>query len=226
MKRNLLALVAVLVLVAVASRLQHDPQRTGLENDLKASLESLWGTHGHRAEVVDAKGGLVARLSVDMPKTGSLEWNEPFLRFVAARHPHLPLAGLEVTPSSPHQGQTQEPRIELLRRQTQSLVDGALGPGQALVLLAGIDSNEAQSLAPQQMEERAPVQQAVPDQGAPRMKREYSPEASPVVAPLRVLEECLVVLPEVPDNRLKVVQAQIQAEAPCQQFRVVRLPSL
>jgi len=225
-KKNLVALVAVLLLVAVASRMQRDPERAALEKDMKASLEALWDTHNHQAEVVEAKGGLLARIIVDAPKTGTPEWNEPFLRFVAARHPKVALAGLEIEPALAPAA--QQPRVELLRRQTQSLVDGALGPGQGLILLTAIDSNETRGVQPPPvlLEQSAPSMAAPrgPNDGAPAVRRRDS--VIPIPTKPKVVEECLVILPQVAEQQLGSLQAQIQTEAPCDRFRIVRLPAL
>lgn len=230
MKKNLLALVAVLVMVALAASLHKDPARASLESDLRGSLEQLWGTTGHQVETLNAKGGVVVRVKVDLPKQCIVSWNEPFVRFVTARHPGIPISGVEVSPSAQ---QPASPRIELLRRQTQALVDGSLGAGRGLILLEGTES--AASVAPSEMpmqekvmERKAAVPSESPHQGAPRIRsNSNSIVATPDVSPgPAITQECLVLTAEVPNEQVRQLQAQIQAQVACPQFRLVKLPAL
>lgn len=230
MKKNLLALVAVLVMVALAASLHKDPARAGLESDLRGSLEQLWGTTGHQVETLNAKGGVVVRVKVDLPKQGIVAWSEPFVRFVVARHRGIPISGVEVTPAAE---QAANPRIELLRRQTQALVDGSLGAGHGLILLEGTEAAASGAPAEMPIQEKTLERQADPSGGAPflaapRVKgrsNSVEPVPSISVGPA-ITQECLVLAAEVPDEQVRQLQAQIQAQVACPQFRVVRLPAL
>ncbi|MFN8608100.1 MAG: hypothetical protein U0931_11255 [Vulcanimicrobiota bacterium] len=230
MKKNLLALAAVLMLVAVAARMQRDPERDALERDLQGGLERLWGTTGHQVEFVQASAGLTARVKVALPKQGLPEWSEPFVNFVTARHPKVGLVALEVQPAV---NQPPGPRIELLRRQTQALVDGAVGAGNGLVLLSGSEGDQPvqqQEDRQKMMENQAPPMESAPSahpHGAPRMRIRNSVEPTPSAPATPVISaECLVLGVELPDERLRQLQDQIQAQVPCSQFRVVKLPPL
>ena len=226
MKKNLLALVAVLLLVAVAARLGKDPEGAALEADLRVSLERLWGTHNHQVNLAEQ----ALHVKIDLPKEGLSEWGDPFVRFVAARHPKVEVKEFDISPSQPGQ---VAPRFELLQRQTQAVVDGALGSGHGLSLMFGYE--EVPQRGPQQSLSNQPMKitarQAAPDDGpgsgAPALESDSAIRQAPYLPSTpKVSEECLVVGPEPSDQQLEKLQAQIQAQTNCQRFRIVRLPAL
>lgn len=100
MKKNLIALVALLLLVALAAQFTRhggkNAEWVALENDMLASLEALWEQPGQKVELVESEGGVRVLATVAMPPEGDLTWNEPFLRFVATRHPAVSLQAIEV----------------------------------------------------------------------------------------------------------------------------------
>ncbi|MBS2036990.1 hypothetical protein JST97_18515 [bacterium] len=227
MKKNLLALVAVLILVAVAARLHQDPERLALERDLRVSLEKLWGTNDHQVDLLDAKGGVMVKVKVSLPKQGVVAWSDPFVRFVVARHPKIPLSGLEISPAA---DLPARPRIELLRRQAQTLVDGAVGAGHGLILLDGTEPAPPESpgrieLQDRSMERQGAPRARAPMEAAPDMRSNSVAPAPYFPAGPIITQECLIVPEDAPDDQVRQLQAQIQAEVPCNNFRVVRLPA-
>jgi hypothetical protein len=221
MKRNLLALLAVLVMVAVAARLGKDPDKAALEADLRVCLEKLWGTSNQQVELV----GSTLHVKVGLPKQGRVEWSDPFVRFVAARHPRVEVKEFDISPGP---GRTYPAGVELLKRQTQALVDATLGSGRGLILIDGLEeSPQAGSNRPTTQRAR----QARPDDrssaGAPALEVEsYTGPAPFFPSKPRISEQCLVVGPEPTDEQLQKLQAQLQVQTDCHQFRIVRLPAL
>lgn len=149
MKKNLIALAALLVLVAVAAQFTRhggkNAEWVALENDMLASLEALWEQPGQKVELVESEGGVRVLATVAMPPEGDLTWNEPFLRFVATRHPAVSLQAIEVR--GPFGMEGDQGHHERVRRQQQAWVDRLLGPGKGLILLQ-FREVEAQRRAP------------------------------------------------------------------------------
>ena len=98
-KKNLIALAALLLLVALAAQFTRhggkNAEWVALENDMLASLEALWEQPGQKVELVESEGGVRVLATVAMPPEGDLTWNEPFLRFVATRHPAVSRVNIE-----------------------------------------------------------------------------------------------------------------------------------
>ena len=98
-KKNLIALAALLPLVALAAHFTRhggkNAEWVALENDMLASLEALWEQPGQKVELVESEGGVRVLATVAMPPEGDLTWNEPFLRFVATRHPAVSRVNIE-----------------------------------------------------------------------------------------------------------------------------------
>ena len=172
MKRsaNLLILMAVLVVSALSALTaqyfrnnREKPEWTSLRNDMQDSLNLLWTTPNNAVQLVPGEGGPQAYVTAFSPRgtrPARQDWNFPFLRFVAARHPQVHLSGLFVTEGTtgarlqelqvqqqPNANQQSKPsaayhpdfdeqsRAELLRRQYQTSFDAAFGVGRVLVLV-------------------------------------------------------------------------------------------
>ncbi|MBN9420488.1 MAG: hypothetical protein J0I12_33900 [Candidatus Eremiobacteraeota bacterium] len=199
MKKNLFALAALLVLVAVAARfIRHggrNAEWVALENDMVASLEALWEQPGQKVELMESEGGARVLATVAMPPQGDLTWNEPFLRFVAARHPAVSLQAIEIRGPFGMEGDLAH--HERVRRQQQAWVDRLLGPGKGLMLLQFREVVAQQQLAP--------------------------PAASPTTTQLFA---CLVLLAEPPRGQLtQVFQGLNTAQEQRGEHRVFKLPT-
>ena len=217
MKKNLIALAVLLILVAVAAQFTRhggkNAEWVALETDMQASLEALWQQPGQKVELLESKGGARVLATVAMPPQGDPTWNEPFLRFVATRHPAVSLQAIEVR--GPFGMEGDQAHHELVRRQQQAWVDGLLGPGKGLMLLQfrEIGSNAPSARTRAGAPPESPLEESV-TQLAP-------PAASPTTTQLFA---CLVLLAEPPRGQLtRVFQGLNTAHEQPGEHRVLKL---
>ena len=172
MKKNLLALVLVAIVCAVAAQYLRtggqNKEWTALRVDAVDALERFWNTRGHQVELLPADKGVNLKVQVVLPPDTNARrqnWNFPLLRFVAQRHPEPVVRGLSLltpqgplsetpsqdnvsgaVPRQPYAGEASlETRLELVRRQAQGWLDGNVGAGNALAL---VDGDERQVALP------------------------------------------------------------------------------
>jgi len=166
-KKNLLALVMIAIVCALASQLLRQSgekkEWAALRLDMTDALDRVWGTHGSKVELLPAEGGVTAAVQVVMPQGNvsprQQQWNFPLLRFVAQRNAQPQLRGLAISelntqrailevsdsaapgaaPIEPYaRGKvSNETHLQLVQRQAQSWLDGVLGSGNALALVDG-----------------------------------------------------------------------------------------
>ncbi|MFN8608107.1 MAG: hypothetical protein U0931_11290 [Vulcanimicrobiota bacterium] len=146
MKRNLLALLGVLLACGLASRYR-DGEMPRLRQDMLTALERLWESTGHRVELSRRGTEVEAEVWLSTPAQNLTprkeHWNHELLRFVAARHRPLRLSSLRIHgPNSRLLVENPGPayarpdhRNTLLQRQLQTKLDHRYGPGQALALV-------------------------------------------------------------------------------------------
>jgi len=175
LKKNLLALVLVAIVCAIAAQyLRQGGQNkewTALRVDMVDALERFWNTRGHQVELLPADKGVTARVQVVMPADTNgrqQQWNFPVLRFVAQRNRTPELVGLSLStpqgalqeagpqgasqgavPAVPYAGgESVEAHLELVQRQAQAWLDGVVGAGNSLALVDGSSRQVAQPVAP------------------------------------------------------------------------------
>ena len=111
MKKNLLALVMIAIVCALASQLlRHSGEKkewTALRLDMTDALDRFWGTHGNVVELLPADKGVTAAVKVVLPEGNvpprQQQWNFPLLRFVGQRNARPPLLGLTISELNNHQ---------------------------------------------------------------------------------------------------------------------------
>lgn len=155
MKRNLLALLLLLVSCALAARFLRPPEENPEWNPMRKHMESclnvFWGTPNNAVQFVAGAGGnpeaWVTAFSPPGISPQREHWNFALLRFVATRHGGLKLAQLNVTNGTtgirlqpdregPVVGNPDQAGMaELLRRQEQGICDQRYGPNRVLVLV-------------------------------------------------------------------------------------------
>lgn len=229
MKRNLLALVMVAIVCALAAQfLRQGGQNkdwTALRVDMVDALERFWNTRGHQVELLPHDKGVNVSAQVVLPQDCNArqqQWNYPLLRYVAQRNATPVLHGLSLTTSqgllpemaSPGEAQgamrrpyssggSSETHLELVRRQAQAWLDGLVGPGNGLALVDG-DSRQV----PQPLPRRSENHYIRPRQEVEGRRAPASESARAVSQPI-VLTEYTTVLVLVINGRAEGAEAKL-----------------
>ena len=233
MKKNLLALILIAIVCALASQLLRQSgekkEWTALRLDMTEALDRFWGTHGNLVELLPADQGVTATVRVVLPQGNvsprQQQWNFPLLRFVAQRNSQPQLRGLAISElntqraiveeesSSPASAVPQQPyargnisneaHLQLMQRQAQSWLDGQLGTGNGLALVDG-SSREIPNELPVRGTENHYLMPR--DRGA-RRRSENSMEAAPQQQ--RFQTEYTTILVIVVNGRAEGVQAKL-----------------
>jgi len=146
MKKNLLALLVLLVLIAGTARYLRqpgeDPQLTSLRQDAAHCLNALGPSDVAQVELVSSLDGMILIANVHIPSEVSTmrkSWSFDVLGMVTRRHPQVRVVEVRVNDSGralQRNLETMDLReVTLLRRQRQAEVDQLMPPGTALVLL-------------------------------------------------------------------------------------------
>ena len=147
MKKNLLALLVLLVLAALAAQFTRnagqDPQWTSLRQDAIQCLNALWPGDNAQVTVIPSLDGpiLIAHVQIPSEVTALRRgWTYDVLGMVSARHPQVQLAEIRVNDSGKGLQRNldlsgRERQLTILRRQRQAEVDQLMPPETALVLL-------------------------------------------------------------------------------------------
>ena len=234
MKKNLLALVVLLVLVAVVAQFTRQagkkPEWVALEKDMVASLELLWQQPGQSVEILEVDGPC-AEVVVSMPPQSCAAWNYALLDLVAARHPAVQLqsifindrpSGLRIFPERLPGVST--PHSKLLRRQVQAKLD-ANGRDRAVAL---VDVREVAPtpIAPVEMRIQRGVE-APPGRSRRANSGKAFLQATPAPVPQIQIHACLVLLPEVSSEEIdQAVKSLNLVPERGDQVRLVKLPPL
>jgi hypothetical protein len=162
-KRNLLALLLLLVSCALASRFlfkpAERPEWDRMRKHMESCLNVFWGTPNNAVQLVAGSDGnpqaWVTAFSPPGITPQRERWNFALLGFIASHHPGLQLSQLNVTngttgirlqpggttatQESLRPGAASRPyesgMAELIRRQQQSDYDQRYGPNQVLALV-------------------------------------------------------------------------------------------
>lgn len=146
MTKNLLALLMLLVLTAVAAKFtrrpSEDPRLASLRRDAEQSLKALWPNDSPQVELVSSLDGMILIANQHTPaETPAVRkaWSYDVLALVTRRHPPILLAEVRVIDSGKGVQRNLEAmdsqKLVLLSRQHQAEVDRLMPPGTALVLL-------------------------------------------------------------------------------------------
>lgn len=216
MKKNLLALVMIAIVCALASQLLRQggekKEWIALRRDITDALDRFWGTQGNQVELLPAEQGVTASVKVVLP-AGNVsprqqQWNFPLLRFVAQRNGQPQLRGLAINeltnqrailesaefaapsaaPREPYaRGNiSNEAHLQLMQRQAQSWLDGVLGTGNGLALVDGSSQDLPLSLPVQGTENHYLMPR---DRGASRRAPRNPQENSFEAAPRQSQEQ-------------------------------------
>ena len=234
MKKNLLALVMIAIVCALASQLLRQSgekkEWTALRLDMTDALDRFWGTHGNLVELLPADQGVTATVKVVLPQGNvsprQQQWNFPLLRFVAQRNSQPQLRGLAISefnsqrailesadqavpgegPPEPYaRGNiSNEAHLQLMQRQAQSWLDNVLGAGNGLALVDG-NSRELPNELPVRGTENHYLMPR--EKQARRPNTENSMEAAPPQEHFRT--EYTTILVVVVNGRAEGVQAKL-----------------
>ncbi|MFN8608102.1 MAG: hypothetical protein U0931_11265 [Vulcanimicrobiota bacterium] len=244
MKKNLLALVLVLLACAVASlwpRLAHQK----LSRELCQGLEKLWDRPGQVVELYSTAEGVDARVQVALPPEYTPrqeQWNFALLRFVSQRYgpPRLgqialsrvgderPIEEQHSTPPDQSQEETaNQAHLELIRRQAQSWLDQNLGPSHGLALVDGtarVDSTPVYEDSTDRHYLLARPEEGKQERSGPGVGNRVV--APPITVTRFTTRLVLVVDGRVPDVEQKLPTADLKAQLGLQadEVRVVVLP--
>lgn len=234
MKKNLLALLVLVVLVAVVAQFtRHSgkkPEWVALEKDIVASLELLWQLPGQSVELREVEGGAQALVTVRMPGHSRGDWNYALVRFVAERHPTVKLQEVKVREAADqrevpegvaHAGPAAaERRSELMRRQAQAALRG-----RGLLL---VDVREIAPAPPAPVELRIQREVEAPPGPPPEKSsgKAYLPVTRAAVPQIQI-HACLVVLPEVSPEEIGQALKSLNPDPNRgHEMRLIKLPWL